>query len=66
MLKSVMTTIVLVLALVQALGMAQVRGYVRILPLLGVFATVHFSPSNQTVITNCTNIRMSRMFFIQF
>lgn len=32
MLKSVMATIVLVLALLQALGMAQVRGYVRILP----------------------------------
>jgi len=32
MLKSVMATIVLVLALLQALGMAQVRGYVRIFP----------------------------------
>ncbi len=32
MLKSVATTIVLVLSLVQALGMAQVRGYVRLLP----------------------------------
>lgn len=31
MLKSVMTTIVLALALAQALGMAQVRGYVRLL-----------------------------------
>ncbi|MBU1746949.1 MAG: hypothetical protein KKA73_04615, partial [Chloroflexi bacterium] len=28
-----MTTIALVLALIQALGMAQVRGYVRLLPL---------------------------------
>ena len=33
MLKSVVTTVVLVLALGQALGMAQVRGYVRLLPL---------------------------------
>ena len=33
MLKSVMTTIILALALAQALGMAQVRGYVRLLPL---------------------------------
>ncbi|GEM_PF-1363857 len=32
MFKSVMTTIVLALALAQALGMAQVRGYVRLLP----------------------------------
>jgi hypothetical protein len=32
MLKSVVTTIVLALALGQALGMAQVRGYVRLLP----------------------------------
>ena len=31
MLKSVMTTIILALALMQALGMAQVRGYVRLL-----------------------------------
>jgi len=33
MLKSGVTTIVLALALMQALGMAQVRGYVRLLPL---------------------------------
>ena len=33
MLKSVVTTMVLALALGQALGMAQVRGYVRLLPL---------------------------------
>ena len=33
MLKSVVTTIVLALALVQALGMGQVRGYVRLVPL---------------------------------
>jgi uncharacterized membrane protein len=33
MLKSIVTTIVLALALGQALGMAQVRGYVRLLPL---------------------------------
>jgi hypothetical protein len=33
MLKSVVTTIVLALAVGQALGMAQVRGYVRLLPL---------------------------------
>lgn len=33
MLKSAVTTIVLALALMQALGMAQVRGYVRLLPL---------------------------------
>ena len=32
MLKSVMTTVVLALAVVQALGGAQVRGYVRLLP----------------------------------
>jgi hypothetical protein len=32
MLKSVMTTVILALALVQALWMAQVRGYVRLLP----------------------------------
>jgi hypothetical protein len=32
MLKSVVTTVVLALALVQALWMAQVRGYVRLLP----------------------------------
>lgn len=32
MIKSVMTIIVLALALVQALGMAQVRGYVHLLP----------------------------------
>jgi len=35
MLKSVVTTIVLALALGQALGMAQVRGYVRLLPFEG-------------------------------
>jgi len=33
MLKSVVTTLVLALAVVQALGMAQVRGHVRLLPL---------------------------------
>jgi hypothetical protein len=33
MLKSIVTTIVLALALGQAVGMAQVRGYVRLLPL---------------------------------
>jgi hypothetical protein len=33
MLKSVLTTVVLALALVQALGMGQVRGYVRLVPL---------------------------------
>ena len=33
MLKSIVTTIALALALGQALGMAQVRGYVRLLPL---------------------------------
>jgi hypothetical protein len=33
MFKSVLTTIVLALALGQALGMAQVRGYVRLVPL---------------------------------
>ena len=33
MFKSVLTTIALVLALLQALGMAQVRGYVRLLPI---------------------------------
>jgi hypothetical protein len=32
MFKAIVTTIVLALALVQALGMAQVRGYVRLLP----------------------------------
>jgi hypothetical protein len=32
MVKSVVTTVVLALALGQALGMAQVRGYVRLLP----------------------------------
>jgi ribose/xylose/arabinose/galactoside ABC-type transport system permease subunit len=32
MLKAIATTVALVLALVQALGMAQVRGYVRLLP----------------------------------
>lgn len=32
MVKSVVTSIILALALVQALGMAQVRGYVRLLP----------------------------------
>lgn len=32
MIKSVVTSLVLALALVQALGMAQVRGYVRLLP----------------------------------
>jgi hypothetical protein len=32
MLKSVVTTVILALALMQALGMAQVRGYVRLLP----------------------------------
>ena len=32
MLKSIATTVLLVLALVQALGMAQVRGYVSLLP----------------------------------
>jgi hypothetical protein len=32
MFKSVVTTVVLALALVQALGMGQVRGYVRLLP----------------------------------
>lgn len=32
MFKAIMTTIVLALALVQALGMAQVRGWVRLLP----------------------------------
>ena len=32
MLKSVVTTVVLALALVQALGMGQVRGYVRLVP----------------------------------
>ncbi len=31
MLKSIVTTVILALALVQALGMAQVRGYVRLL-----------------------------------
>jgi hypothetical protein len=33
MLKSIVTTVILALALGQALGMAQVRGYVRLLPL---------------------------------
>jgi len=33
MLKSIVTTVILVLALMQALGMAQVRGYVHLLPL---------------------------------
>jgi len=33
MLKSIVTTVVLALALVQALEMAQVRGYVRLVPL---------------------------------
>jgi cytochrome bd-type quinol oxidase subunit 2 len=33
MFKSVLTTVVLALALGQALGMAQVRGYVRLVPL---------------------------------
>jgi len=33
MLKSIVTTIVLALALGQAVGMAQVRGYVRLMPL---------------------------------
>jgi hypothetical protein len=32
MFKAIVTTVVLALALVQALGMAQVRGYVRLLP----------------------------------
>ncbi len=32
MLKAILTTLILALALVQALGMAQVRGYVRLLP----------------------------------
>ena len=32
MLKSIVTTVILALALMQALGMAQVRGYVRLLP----------------------------------
>ena len=32
MFKSIVTTVVLALALVQALGMAQVRGYVRLVP----------------------------------
>jgi len=33
MLKSLVTTVILALAVVQALGMAQVRGYVRLLPI---------------------------------
>lgn len=32
MLKSLVTTVILALAVMQALGMAQVRGYVRVLP----------------------------------
>ena len=32
MLKSLVTTVILALAVMQALGMAQVRGYVRLLP----------------------------------
>jgi len=32
MLKSLVTTVILVLGVMQALGMAQVRGYVRVLP----------------------------------
>jgi hypothetical protein len=33
MLKALLTTVVLALALAQALEMAQVRGYVRLLPI---------------------------------